>query len=73
MRRSGIENTPFRIFSDPKLEWMKRYSIDVGRWSVCVLAMNELGAIHVLRREVGPTQVCRLVSEIVQIVNEAKH
>lgn len=61
---------PIRIFSDPKLEWMKTYSADQGRWSLSLYAFDTDGVIQSLHREVDPSQASRLLSEMVQSIEE---
>jgi hypothetical protein len=65
-----MNDTPMRMFSDPKLEWMKMYSADEGRWSVTVYAFGTDGVIQRLHREVDPSQATRLVEEIVHSMEE---
>lgn len=59
-----------RLFSDTRLEWMKAYLADEGRWSLGVYAIDSDGVIQRLHREVDPAQISRLVTEIVQSMEE---
>jgi hypothetical protein len=63
-------SSPIRIFSDPKLEWMKTYSADQGRWSLSFYAFDSDGVIQRLHREVDPAQAGRLLSEMIQSLGE---
>jgi hypothetical protein len=55
-----------RVFSDAKLEWMKKYSADVGRWSLTLYMIDDAGVIRKLVRDVDPSYCSRLVSEYLQ-------
>jgi hypothetical protein len=62
----GDDSAP-RVFSDAKLDWMKRYSADVvGRWSLTLYVIDDAGMIRKLVREVDPSHCNRLVSENLQ-------
>jgi alkyl hydroperoxide reductase subunit AhpC len=61
-----------RMLEDPSLEWMKTYNCihDVDRWSMSVLVFDSSGIIRHHSREVDPSRVCQLVSEVVATIEE---
>ena len=67
-----MEDMPFQILSDPKLDWMKRYSAvsENDRWSMSILVFGTDGVIQTLRREVVPSQASQLVTTILQSMKE---
>jgi hypothetical protein len=67
-----MEDMPLQILSDPKLDWMKRYSAitENDRWSMSILAFGTDGVIKTLRREVEPSQASQLVTTILQSMKE---
>jgi peroxiredoxin len=68
LKRANVEDMPFQILSDPKLDWMKRYSAvaENDRWSMSILVFGTDGVIQALRREVEPSQASQLVTTILQ-------
>jgi hypothetical protein len=59
-----------RMLEDPSLEWMKTYNCihDADRWSLSVLVFDSAGIIRHHSREVDPSRVCQLVSEVVTTI-----
>jgi hypothetical protein len=72
MKRASVVDTPIRIFSDEKLDWMRTYSavVDDDRWSMSVLVFCTSGIIQKLVRKVDPSKASQLVSDIVQSIEE---
>jgi peroxiredoxin len=69
MKRAGVE-TPMRIFSDSKLEWMTMYSTvgsDEG-WSMSVHVIDTEGTIQAHQRQVDPSNACQLVMDAVESI-----
>jgi hypothetical protein len=62
MRRAKFETNAIQIFSDPKLEWMTKYAVDVGVWSLCVISIDENGIITSLYRNVHPKDIISVCS-----------
>jgi hypothetical protein len=71
-KRNNIGDTYIRMLEDPSSEWMKTYSCidDVDRWSLSVLVFDSSGIIRHHSREVDPSRVCQLVSEVVATIEE---
>lgn len=72
-KRSQIGDTHHvRMLEDPSLEWMKTYNCihDVDRWSMSVLVFDSSGIIRHHSREVDPSHVCQLVSEVVATIEK---
>ena len=69
MHRAGVE-TPIRIFSDPKLEWMRMYSavVDDERWSMSVLVIDTDAVIQTLERYVDPSKASQFVTDMVESI-----
>jgi peroxiredoxin len=69
MKRAGVE-TPMRIFSDSKLEWMTMYSSVASdeRWSMSVHVIDTEGTIHTHERQVDPSNACQVVMDAVESI-----
>jgi alkyl hydroperoxide reductase subunit AhpC len=61
-----------RMFEDPSLQWMKTYNCihDLDRWSMSVLIFDSSGIIRHHSREVDPSRVYQLVSDVVATIEK---
>jgi peroxiredoxin len=72
-KRSQIDELHnVRMLEDPQQEWMKTYDCihDVDRWSMSVLVFDSSGIMRHHSREVDPSRVCQLVSEVVATIEK---
>lgn len=71
MKRAGVE-TPIRIFSDPKLEWMNMYSavVEDERWSMSIHVFDTDGIIQTHSRQVEPSMASQLVTDVTESISE---
>jgi hypothetical protein len=68
MRRAKVQNTTIQILSDPNLNWISQYAItNIAPWGLCIVLIDEHGIVQSLERNIDPKQVCRIVSEAVQL------
>lgn len=70
MKRAGVE-TPIRIFSDSKLDWMTTYSTVVNdeRWSMSVHVVDTDGIIQTHERQVDPSNASQFVMDAVKSID----
>jgi hypothetical protein len=75
MKRTDLTDTSIRVLRDPKLDFMKRYSVlteDDPRWSLSLLVFCTDGKIQKHHKNIEPSQVQQLVTNCLDVLQKEK-